>query len=157
MRLEGVDKMKNTTGMTRDEFADLLDRHGAEPARWPADRAAAAQALLVEDAGARADLATARRLEALVGHAVAPAPVDAATVGRVLARARGDRHRREHVVRFTPRFAFAGVTGLVLCLAVGVALGLVVPGPVADPDQGDEIAVIMLGGDDGETLPGDLL
>jgi len=153
--------MNNTPGMTRDEFADLIDRYGAEPERWPAERAAAAAALLAVDAGARADLAAARSLAALLGRVAEPAPLDAAALGRVLERARGERRRRESVMRLTPRFAFAGVTGLVLCLAVGVALGLVVPAPVADP--GDEIAVIVLGGDDGgdslggETLPGDLL
>lgn len=141
--------------MTREEFAALLDRFGAEPSGWPAEHVDAARALVAADAVARSELAAARRVAEMVGRAAAPAPVDAALVGRVLARVNGDRRSRENVVRLTPRFAFAGVTGLVLCLAVGVAIGLVVPGPVVDP--GDEIAVILLGVDESETLPGDLL
>jgi hypothetical protein len=150
--------MKTMRDMTRETFADLLDRRGANLAVWPAEERAAAESLLARDPAARAELAAAARLATLLARAAAPAPADAAFVGRVLARVHGERQPRQGVLRFTPRFAFTGATGLALCLVVGLALGLIAPVPVDDGlDDGDDIAVLVLGMDDGDGLPGDML
>jgi hypothetical protein len=67
-------------------FRAVLDAYGAEPARWPAERRAAALALLRRSPEARAALAAARDLDRVLDIA-APAPVPADLLGRVLAAA----------------------------------------------------------------------
>ncbi len=52
--------------MTLAQFVELLDIHGADPARWPDPSRAAAQELLAADAAARAALAGATNLDALI-------------------------------------------------------------------------------------------
>lgn len=52
--------------MNLPEFVDMLDAHGAAPARWPAALRADAERLLAADANARAALAREQRLAALV-------------------------------------------------------------------------------------------
>jgi hypothetical protein len=142
--------------MTLAAFRDLIDRHGAEPARWPAVMRPAAEAFAAADPAARRLLDDARRLERVVAAVAAPQPVDAAFVGRVLGRIEGHIGVRETAFRFTRRLAFASATALTVCLVAGVALGLVAPAlPV---DDGTDIAVFVLDGpDDGETLFGDTL
>jgi len=53
----------STDGMTEQEFADLLDRHGGDSARWPSELARAAERLLAESATARGAVAAARTLD----------------------------------------------------------------------------------------------
>ena len=48
------------------EFRALLDIHGAQPGRWPRDKAAAMHALCAMDGRARAMLEEARALDALI-------------------------------------------------------------------------------------------
>jgi hypothetical protein len=52
--------------MTLAQFVELLDIHGADPARWPDPSRAVAQELLAADAAARAALAGATDLDALI-------------------------------------------------------------------------------------------
>jgi hypothetical protein len=144
------------TRMTLEAFRDLIDRHGAEPARWPLAVRAAAVAFAGGDPAACHLLDDARRLERLVAAVAAPQPVDAAFVGRVLGRVEGHVGARETAFRFTRRLAFASATALTVCLVAGVALGLVAP--VMPVDDGTDIAVFVLGDpDDGETLFGETL
>ena len=146
------------TGMSLSlaAFRDLIDRHGAATARWPAEVRPAAEALASTDPAAARLLDEARRLERLVAEATEPSPLDAAFVGRVMGRIEGHVGARETAFRFTRRLAFASATALTLCLVAGVALGLV--SPVLPPEDGTDIAVFVLGGsDDGETLFGDTL
>lgn len=144
------------TTMTLEAFRDLVDRHGADPIRWPSTVRPLAEALTAADPAARRLQDDARRLERLVASVAAPQPVDAAFVGRVLGRIEGHVGVRETAFRFTRRLAFASATALTVCLVAGVALGLVAP--VMPVDDGTDIAVFVLGGpDDGETLFGDTL
>jgi anti-sigma factor RsiW len=137
-------------------FGDLLDRHGADLERWPADVRAEAGVLLAEDPAAARLHAEARRLDALVAAATAAPPLDAAFVGRVMGRIEGHVGARETAFRFTRRLAFASATALTFCLVAGVAVGLVAP--VLPVEDGTDIAVFVLGGaEDGETLFGDSL
>lgn len=143
--------------MTLDELATALDRHGGDLARWPAEARQRAEALLAGNGDAVRAVSVAGTVQAALARAAAPRPVDAAFVGRVLARVNGAQ-RRQRELAFTPRFAAAGATGLVLCLAVGMALGLVMPAPVS-ADDGQDLAVLVLGAgvDDADALTGGLL
>jgi len=86
--------------MRMDDFARLLNTHGADPARWPPETVPAARALLEASAPARALQERARildealrdslpgpspealaRMRAGVAQAVARAPLPAATAG----------------------------------------------------------------------------
>lgn len=143
------------TQMSREAFADLLDRFGPEAANWPAAAVAPAEALVAADAGARADLDAARTVARVLARAALPVPVDSAFVGRVMAQVReGRAAAKPAALRLTPRFAFAGMTGLAMCLAVGLAIGILAPAPAA-ADYSGELAVLVLGVDDADAAAGD--
>ena len=65
---------KESTGMTVAELETLLETFGGDPARWPAGRRQAAEALIAADAGARRALAEAQALDRLLSRASGPAP-----------------------------------------------------------------------------------
>jgi hypothetical protein len=72
--------------MSLAQFADLVDRHGPDPEAWPRSRRPGAEALLAASAQARALLARAGKLDALlVGHREKEGS-DRQAAGRVLAR-----------------------------------------------------------------------
>jgi hypothetical protein len=75
--------------MTLAQFQHLLDILGTDPARWPADRWRAAQALLASDPAARQTLEAAQRLEDALRHAAAPEGDELAAVERVMAALAG--------------------------------------------------------------------
>ncbi|MBE7220436.1 MAG: hypothetical protein INR64_18360, partial [Caulobacteraceae bacterium] len=54
-------------------FEDLVDRHGGDPARWPAPERGEAQALLAVSAAARTVLAATREVESVLRTPVAAA------------------------------------------------------------------------------------
>ena len=148
--------MMSETKMTLEAFRDLLDRHGAEPARWPAAVRPAAVAFAAADPAAGRLLDGSRHLARLIAAAAVPQPVDAAFVGRIVGRIDGHVGVRETAFRFTRRLALASATALTVCLVAGVAFGLVVP--VMQVDGGTDIAVLMLGGaDDGDALFDEML
>src|SRR5690349_13576018 len=115
-------------------FEALLDAYGAEPRRWPADRRAAAEALLKRSPEAQALHATAQRLDALIDTAPAE-PAPAHLIGRVIAAAPQPRARSGW---------FGGllkpVAGLAFAAVLGLALGTFVSpfdtgsGEIADTD-----------------------
>ncbi|HHN73542.1 MAG TPA: hypothetical protein ENK13_05580 [Thermopetrobacter sp.] len=78
--------------MTREELRKLLDIHGADPDRWPAERRAAMAALCARDPQAARMLAEARALDALLTEAV-PAPL-ASEAGETTDEAAADLVRR---------------------------------------------------------------
>jgi len=69
-------------------FVELLDAHGADPARWPDPSREAAQELLAANADARAALARAANLDALIARHCERASVHAGepAMMRVLSR-----------------------------------------------------------------------
>lgn len=139
----------------RAAFLALLDRHGGDPARWPAAEREAALALIARDETARHEADCARTLDVLLGEAVATAPVDSATVGRLVSRLHGARPRsaeRPLRIGFSRRFAFVGAWTLVMCVALGVGLSIVAPVPTThDTGYGEqELAVVVLGFDPGD-------
>jgi len=74
------------TMMSLAQFAELLDAHGADPARWPDPSRASAQVLLATSAGARAALERAAKLDVLVARHCARAGSGRQAEVRVLAR-----------------------------------------------------------------------
>jgi hypothetical protein len=54
---------KSTERMTEQEFAELLDHHGGDTARWPPERVGAAERLLASSTAARNALAAARTVD----------------------------------------------------------------------------------------------
>ncbi len=74
------------SAMTQAQFQALLEAYGAASERWPADRRAAALALLERSAAARLARAEAAELDALLDRATAEPP-SAALRARILAAA----------------------------------------------------------------------
>lgn len=70
--------------MTLDDFRNLVDAYGADPARWPGDRRTAAETLLAGSPNARATLAEARVLDRLLRAAAADDEADTARMERVV-------------------------------------------------------------------------
>jgi hypothetical protein len=120
--------------MTVEDFGTALDRLGSDLARWPEALRHEAEALVARDAAAARRLAEARRVHDLLGAALAPAPVDAAQVGRILARVRSDGPGAEQPLKVGSRFyAWAG-GGLAACLAAGFIIGHAVPAGYGDQE-----------------------
>ncbi len=81
------------SSLTPREFAELLDRHGADERRWPADARAAMLDLARDDPEAERLWRQARALEELLA-ATAPDPVpESALEARILTRARVEARR----------------------------------------------------------------
>jgi hypothetical protein len=124
-------------------FEELLDAYGAEPRRWPAERRAAAEALLARSPEAQTRHAAAARLDGLIGMAkVEPAP--AHLIGRVLAAA----------PKAAPARAswFAGLfkpaAGLALAAVLGLALGnFISPFAAANGDLAEGESITLAIGD----------
>jgi hypothetical protein len=76
--------------MSLTQFVELLDTHGADPAHWPQRRRDAAQELLAANADARAALATAANLDAVLARCCERPHVGDASeelaIARVMAR-----------------------------------------------------------------------
>jgi hypothetical protein len=130
-------------------FEALLDAYGAAPQRWPADRRAAAEALLARSREAQALHAAAARLDALIDAAtVEPAP--AHLIGRVLstapsapAPARGAAARRGWFGGL-----FKPAAGIAFAALLGLGLGGVIsPFDSANGDLADADTVTLAIGD----------
>jgi len=127
------------TAMTLARFTELASAYGARPERWPEDERAAALALLEGSPDARARLAEASRLDALLDGvpAVTPSPDLAA---RVLAAA----PRRASVHRLpAPRPAqtrWLAPAALGMAAAAGLAVWLVRTPPQPTPLAADAVA-----------------
>jgi len=81
--------------MKLSRFHRLIETHGADPQRWPAELRADAVALVASSPEARALLATARSLDdALAGWQPAPPAIDAAGLAARLAEAPQDAKLR---------------------------------------------------------------
>jgi hypothetical protein len=136
--------------MTRDEFNAGLDRYGGGLSRWPPALAREAEALVAADMQAAAELQAAVRLDALLMQVTAPAPVDAALIGRIVARGRAGRG--ETALRPTRRLAGWVSAAAAVMLMTGFAAGAVVP-----PDESNDAVAALLFSATDEDLGGDLL
>ena len=127
--------------MTMAEFEQLVAAWGADPARWPAERRAEAQALAAEDTAAEALLRDARRLDWLLDAAplggFAEGDVDGIVRHAVGADAAGFRWPLRHLA--------AQAAALAACAALGVILGLSDVGPAPDDTGADDVALLAFG------------
>lgn len=72
--------------MTDEQFRSFLDRHGADPSRWPPDERAAAERLIASDAQARRAFEAARTLDAMLTRHMQAQGSDASSRARVMTR-----------------------------------------------------------------------
>lgn len=109
--------------MSDSDFERLLDRHGADSSAWPAAAQARAAALLASSAAARANLDSARLLDAALDAALAPAPTPLGLRARIVVRAERAGSR---LGWWNAAWRPVGVAcaPLVLGFGLGVAFGL---------------------------------
>jgi hypothetical protein len=118
--------------MTRDELRHLLDAHGADPSRWPAERREEAVQLLAADAGARADLEAARSLDAMLLRFSVLSAADEQSAARVMGKFNGPLPRQKQPFwrvpaalldwQFAP--AWPRLAALAGCLLIGFSIGI---------------------------------
>jgi anti-sigma-K factor RskA len=110
----------------------FLDRHGSDPARWPAHERTAVERLIASDADARDLFEEARGLDAaLIRHGKA-VQVDDAALARLSARLAGPLPRQRKPFwrlpavlldwQFAP--AWPRMAALACCAVLGFAIGL---------------------------------
>jgi hypothetical protein len=124
--------------MTIEEFETLLLAHGASPARWPAERRGAAEALLARDAAARALLREAERLDAVVAAGVAAPAAGGALAARILDGL--DAAPPERILGLGRLFAWTGSTAAAALLA-----GFLVGQGIGGPDPSANLLALMTG------------
>lgn len=114
-----------TVGLKR--FEQIIDAYGSDPRRWPSAERAEAQALMAENADARALASAAQELDAWLGEDQAPRPSDL-LAHRVIKAAP------------TPRRAFgwASRTGWAAAAVAGLMLGLTLGQQAWLTDQADQ-------------------
>ncbi len=141
--------------MTAERFNALIAAYGADARRWPEGERAAAQAYLAAEPGtARAVLAEADSLDALL-HA-APAPrVSMALRDRVIASAaEAGLKARRHGRVWLDRLALALGAGWAVAACAGVGAGVILTGHLTADAQADAVLyqASLLGVDDTEVL-----
>ncbi len=117
--------------MNAELLQSFLDRHGADPARWPAHERATVERLVAGDREARRVLEKARRLDAALGGYGGGAPDDAA-LARLTARLSGPLPPQKRPFwrlptvlldwQFAP--AWPRMAALACCAVLGFAIGL---------------------------------
>ncbi len=141
--------------MTLERFAQLLDIHGADPARFPEAERAAAERLLALSAEARSALEEAQLLDGALGsvESVEPTPELAKRIVAIPAQ-----HPREgagwpFATHYRPALAMVAAA----LLGIGVGLSDVEPSNGAQSDElsasdVEELTELALSGDTGDTL-----
>jgi type II secretory pathway component PulK len=118
--------------MTRDDFRNLLDAHGADASRWPSELREHAAALIGSDAGARADLENAPKLDAMLARFSAISPEDELSALRVMGKLNGPLPRQKQPFwrvpaalldwQFAP--AWPRLAALAGCMLIGFTVGI---------------------------------
>ncbi len=121
--------------LTEPDFAELLDRHGADPARWPAAARASADALLARSEGARKALAGAERLEQSLARVLPGLPPPLGLATRIVANA----PPRDAWLDWCTVRLWRPVALACLPLACGFVVG---SGFVEDPGELDDVALV---------------
>lgn len=125
--------------MTIEEFETLLLAHGADPARWPPARRAAAQALLAQDETARALLAEAERLDASLAAAVRVPAAGGALAARILAGLDAERDT-------APPFGLGRLLAWTASsAAVALVAGFIVGQGLTQPDVSHGVLALVAG------------
>ena len=126
--------------MTESDFEDLLDRHGADIALWPADQAHAANLLLARSAEARALREQAQNVETLLADAL-PELVPIGLKNRILAHVGTDPGDRPAWLDWLTAAFWRPVTLAMVPLVLGFALGVSFPEAVEDYD--DDVSLLV--------------
>ncbi|HEU5017275.1 MAG TPA: hypothetical protein VFT69_04820 [Pseudolabrys sp.] len=110
----------------------FLDRHGADPARWPGRERPAAERLITGDRTARAAFEAARRLDATLTRGARIAADNSAAVERIMAKLSGPLPPQRMPLwrlpavlldwQFAP--AWPRMAALACCAVLGFAIGL---------------------------------
>ncbi len=118
--------------MNAELLQTFLDRHGANPARWPAHERAQVEGLIAGDREARRVFEKARRLDAALGGYGAAAAPDDAALARLTARLSGPLPPQKRPFwrlptllldwQFAP--AWPRMAALAGCAVLGFAIGL---------------------------------
>ncbi len=118
--------------MITELLQTFLDRHGADPARWPAHERAAAEWLIASDTEARDVFEEARRLDAALIRHGQTVESDAAALIRLSARFNGPLPRQKQPLwrlpavlldwQFAP--AWPRMAALACCAVLGFAIGI---------------------------------
>lgn len=141
--------------MTAERFNALISAYGADARRWPESERAAAQAFLAaEPAVARALLAEADVIDALL-HATPMPQVSTALRDRVIASAAGaGLTARKHGRVWLDRLALALGAGWAVAACAGVAAGIIMTSHLTADAQADAILYqsSLMGMDDTEVL-----
>ena len=135
--------------MTIERLKALAEAYGADLRRWPASERPFAESLATADPAARAVLAEAATLDALLDASPRPAP-SAALAARVLAAAPRAREARAHLGRI---FWFLGA-GWAAAACAGVVAGVGLTTHLTADEQADAILyqATLSGVDDTEVL-----
>lgn len=141
--------------MTALEFSRLLDAHGADLSRWPVPAQQAGLDLAASDPDAKAALAEAKALEAVLAEAPR-GTVTKALEESILAQfdARRSQARRGFFAALWPQGpAWVPASAFAASLLLGVMCASFVPGATgAVPDELAELSAVYLfgpAGDDG--------
>ena len=141
--------------MTAERFNALISAYGADVRRWPESERAAAQAFAAaEPAVARAVLAEADAIDALL-HAAPPPQVSVALRDRVIASAaEAGLKARKHGRVWLDRLALTLGAGWAVAACAGVAAGVLMTSHLTADAQADAILyqASLLGMDDTEVL-----
>lgn len=117
--------------MTKEQLEGFLDRHGSNPARWPASERVTVEQLITTDSEASVAYDAARRLDAALRSKMQGPQVDNASLARVLAglaplpRQKSPFWRLPVVLldwKFAP--AWPRVAALACCAALGFVVGI---------------------------------
>ncbi len=89
--------------MTSERFAALLDAYGGTAERWPANERAAALAFVERTPAARAEMLAAQKLDGLIDHMPAPAPMIDPTRIVAMATAQAQERPTATIIPFRAR------------------------------------------------------
>jgi hypothetical protein len=139
--------------MNLKRFKEIVEAYGADPARWPANERAAAEAFLAASSEARAVRDAEARLDTVLSRAESPAP-STELAARILRTAPTERRTRSAGLTSWLAELWEGpiwqpATALAVSMVLGLAVGAFAP---LFPDEGDsgddEIAGFWLDADD---------
>jgi anti-sigma-K factor RskA len=118
--------------MNAELLQTFLDRHGADPARWPAHERATVERLIADDPEARRVFEKARRLDAALGGYGDTVASDDAALARLTAKLNGPLPPQKRPFwrlpavlldwQFAP--AWPRMAALACCAVLGFAIGL---------------------------------
>lgn len=136
--------------MTLERLQQLTEAYGAKPERWPEADQAAALALIASDPGARRLADEAAKIDRLLDEA-ASAPVTRALEERILARLPSHAKRSagfaERIGELFATRAWLPASALACSLALGLAVGALLPGFVGYGDPGPVDPALLAFGD----------